>query len=323
MIETIITFLIIGVSIAVVIMANLGENSKKEREITYILLAFLCCFFIATGALIMLASMIDMPYPNEFKPNFIMGAGILFTGAFSIFLLFKNLRKIIAKFIPINPGSVVHAAGLVFAFIVIGSSLTIMFSTDMVSLLEESGGEFQINEAGILAQDAFFIVIALAGIGIFIRRTPDECIKRLNLTIPTAKQLIIGIILIPVFLAFVISYEFIMSQFYPGSAADIEKIMELLLGEPTLLLALIAGLGAGISEEILFRGAIQPRFGIPTTAFLFAVVHVQYPAFWVLIELFIIGVLLGYLKEKTNTTTCIITHSGYDIVVFLSLIYYY
>ena len=34
--------------------------------------------------------------------------------------------------------------------------------------------------------------------------------------------------------------------------------------------------GAGICEEVLFRGALQPRLGLPATALLFASTHVQY-----------------------------------------------
>jgi len=299
--------------IIIAVTANLGEKSRTKKWITYFLLAGLCLFIILEG---MAYLMIDI-FPDlrtfigvaDLEVNFIRGIGIFLTGIFSILLLFKNLRKIIAEFIPINPDSVVHTTGLVFAFILIG-----------FTMFGESPEELQISELDIITQDLLLIVIALVGIGIFIRRNPEECIKRLKLTIPTPKHIIIGIALIPIFFILATAFEYIIYYFNPESLAEIEKITEMMFSNMTLLFAITASIAAGVSEEILFRGAIQPRFGIPFTAFLFAVVHIQYSALWVLIELFIIGILLGLLKRKTNTTTCIITHAGYNFVVFLSLI---
>ena len=43
-----------------------------------------------------------------------------------------------------------------------------------------------------------------------------------------------------------------------------------------VLFALLVGVGAGLGEETLFRGAVQPRLGIAATSVLFASMHVQY-----------------------------------------------
>jgi len=318
MIDIILAFLPL---IIIAVDANFGEKSRTERAITYALLAGFCGIIAFTGILLFIFEVL-FGLTDTGMNLIIMGAGMFLTGIFSLIPLLPGSRIIIAKFIPINPDSVVHAAGLILAFVLIGLSFTMMLSTDLAALFENTPRELKMTEADILLQDSLFILIAFIGIGIFIRRNVKDCIKKLDLTTPPAKQIITGIILVPLFLAFGTAFEFTIAQFYPDSVANAGKIMELLLGEPTLLLAITASICAGVSEEILFRGAIQPKFGIPFTAFLFAVVHIQYSAIWALVELFIIGIFLGILKQKTNTTTCIITHTGYDFIVFVSFMYF-
>jgi CAAX protease family protein len=75
---------------------------------------------------------------------------------------------------------------------------------------------------------------------------------------------------------------------------------------------------AGIAEEIVFRGALQPRFGIVATSFLFATVHTQYGITFASLEVFVLGLLLGWLRSASRSTLPgITTHAGYDLAVGL------
>jgi membrane protease YdiL (CAAX protease family) len=74
------------------------------------------------------------------------------------------------------------------------------------------------------------------------------------------------------------------------------------------------GLSAGISEELLFRGAVQPRLGLVVTAFLFAVAHLQYGLSLATVEILIIGLVLGLVRQRTSTTICMIIHASYNTV---------
>ncbi|NJN55548.1 MAG: CPBP family intramembrane metalloprotease, partial [Anaerolineae bacterium] len=79
---------------------------------------------------------------------------------------------------------------------------------------------------------------------------------------------------------------------------------------------LVLALAAGISEEILFRGALQPVLGKWVTAVLFALVHVQYGLFTpATLALLIIGLALGHLRQRHNTTLVIFVHVGYDFLL--------
>jgi len=93
-----------------------------------------------------------------------------------------------------------------------------------------------------------------------------------------------------------------------------------ILGTITLVTAIIYSLGAGIGEEILFRGAAQPMFGIILTSVLFAVMHIQYFDLLSMSMLFTISVILGYERRFAGTVGCMITHALYDLILFLSVV---
>jgi membrane protease YdiL (CAAX protease family) len=73
-----------------------------------------------------------------------------------------------------------------------------------------------------------------------------------------------------------------------------------------------------VAEEIVFRGALQPRFGLIATAFLFAAVHTQYGITFASLEVFVLGLGLGWLRAASKSTLPgIVTHAGYDLIVGL------
>jgi hypothetical protein len=97
-----------------------------------------------------------------------------------------------------------------------------------------------------------------------------------------------------------------------------EDVMNTLFGGLTTILgAIVLGLSAGISEESLFRGAVQPRLGIVTAALLFTIGHLQYGLTAATLEVFVIGLVLGLVRKRANTTMCIIIHAGYNMVGIL------
>ena len=77
------------------------------------------------------------------------------------------------------------------------------------------------------------------------------------------------------------------------------------------------GLSAGIGEEVLIRGAIQPRFGIVIGALLWTVLHIQYDVSFVMLGLFGIGIMFGYQRKYFGTTSAIITHALYNVIVVM------
>jgi membrane protease YdiL (CAAX protease family) len=79
-----------------------------------------------------------------------------------------------------------------------------------------------------------------------------------------------------------------------------------------VLFALLVGVGAGLGEETLFRGAVQPKLGILATSVLFASMHVQYGPSLLLGYVFLLSIGLGVLRERINTTASFLAHASYN-----------
>lgn len=78
---------------------------------------------------------------------------------------------------------------------------------------------------------------------------------------------------------------------------------------------------AGVGEEIVFRGMIQPWLGILTTSFMFIGLHgymsySSWPKVIFGLILLFVGTLLGVLGEYVGLLSAIIAHILYDIVAF-------
>ena len=78
---------------------------------------------------------------------------------------------------------------------------------------------------------------------------------------------------------------------------------------------------AGVGEEIVFRGMIQPWLGIITTSFLFISLHgymsySSWPKVIFGLILFAVGTLLGILGAYVGLLAAIVAHILYDIVAF-------
>ena len=87
---------------------------------------------------------------------------------------------------------------------------------------------------------------------------------------------------------------------------------------------LLISLCAGVGEEMLFRGAIQPFLGIPITSILFVAIHGYLnPRDW---RLSIYGIAmtvgiawLGYLADSRGLLSAIIGHTIIDIYLLMYL----
>lgn len=83
--------------------------------------------------------------------------------------------------------------------------------------------------------------------------------------------------------------------------------------------AVLLGLLAGIPEEILFRGAMQPVLGVFITAMVFGALHAATPAYFVYAT--IAGTFLGLLVEwRGGLWAAIAAHTTIDVLMFLALI---
>jgi membrane protease YdiL (CAAX protease family) len=75
----------------------------------------------------------------------------------------------------------------------------------------------------------------------------------------------------------------------------------------------------GLAEEILFRGALQPRIGLLATALLFTSTHTEYGLSFVTLEVLVLAIGLGLIRRYTNTTTSCVCHIAYNLLVGIGI----
>jgi hypothetical protein len=175
------------------------------------------------------------------------------------------------------------------------------------------------------------VLLAACSIGIFVSRSPGLALKRLGIVKPTGSQVLIGIGILAGSLIYDYLWSLLTHQL-PGNLAG--KLTHYNAGtfaaggggiagagggaalQGSIVLALATGLCAGIGEESLIRGALQPVFGIIPAGVIHGLAHgqfIQTPMFIVQVALW--SVLLGVVRRYTNTTTTMIGHVLYNFVL--------
>jgi membrane protease YdiL (CAAX protease family) len=81
--------------------------------------------------------------------------------------------------------------------------------------------------------------------------------------------------------------------------------------------ALLVAVCAGTSEELVFRGLLQPRFGwlLPNVGF--AAIHAFQYGLDGLVVVFALGTVLAFVRRRWNTTAAIGVHTSYDALLLL------
>ena len=184
----------------------------------------------------------------------------------------------------------------------------------------------RLSPGTILTNQLPFLAIALLGVGVGIRRNLRETLARLGYGPVSFKQL--GIVVLFVGGAFTLSVaaDALFASLQPDLYRQVGEIYDTLFNPRGLspvsavLFALLVGVGAGLGEETLFRGAVQPVLGIAVSSVLFASMHVQYGPSLLLVYVFLLSVGLGLLRKYINTTATFLAHAGYNS---LGIILYY
>lgn len=241
-------------------------------------------------------------------------AVLLVTGAVAGLLIAEPVRVALARVLPIDPRSAVHATALVLSTVLVGSQLASQVSVDVLAQQASTGTA--LGPIDLVAQEVPFLLAALLGVGLFIRRDPRAALDRLGLIRPSGWQLVLGLAAAGAFYAFGNGVDALSHVITPGVAEKVEAANQRLFGQlaDPAGIATIA-LSAGICEEALFRGAMQPRLGILWTALVFTAVHTQYGLSLDAGAVLVLAIGLGLLRRVTNTTTSTACHVVYNTLV--------
>ena len=132
--------------------------------------------------------------------------------------------------------------------------------------------------------------------------------------------------------AYVILYLVLTAYSYAFQISPPEEFIKLMQATPFVLNFLMVVIGAPIVEELLFRGFLFSQLkttklgingSIILTSLIWTSIHLQYDLF-LLIPIFLIGLLLGYLMHKYNSLyLVIIVHAVHNLQATLFIEFFY
>jgi membrane protease YdiL (CAAX protease family) len=233
--------------------------------------------------------------------------------------LLKQVRFALARVTPMDPNSPIDFSGLA---IVLAIAAYLVYT--LVFLAPESGDSSDtVVSAGatvssLIINVVAFVSLAYVAVGYRIYRTGQEATERLGIRVPDLRAIGVGLAaVIPAFV-FSIAGSALTQIFQPEAVDRLEEtVTEMTSGIDNPAGAILLGLSTGIGEEVLFRGAIQPRFGIVIASLFWSLLHVQYELTWVVAGLFAMGIMLGLIRKHFGTTAAIITHAVYNLIIVL------
>jgi membrane protease YdiL (CAAX protease family) len=305
-----------------IILANVLVLRQND---TLNLLFHVLLFFLNVP--IFVAGLIFLVLPPEFLAQFFVPNAspfgntqalgiILMVMAFWGFLVaFRPVRNLIARLIPLDATSPVHSLALLLTGYLIGNTALTLSQGGLDGLAETAE---PVAIGFVVLSELLFAIVALLGVGFLIRRRGGRLLERLGLETPQPLHWLAGVVLIGALVVFQAVAGLIWALLNPDQTELLDTINSLLLQNvDTAWEWFLLALAAGVGEELLFRGALQPVLGLGLTSVLFALIHVQYGFTPFLLVVLILAVVLGLIRRYFSTTIAIFVHVGYDFVLGL------
>ncbi len=203
-------------------------------------------------------------------------------------------------------------ARLVLLSLALAPALMLLWPDLMRLILER--GETLADASALITGLAGQVVLALAAIGLGIDRTWRSSLERLGLERMRGSHWLVAAVGLAALAGLNSGLEAAEGRWFPALAAADKATVDWMVRDLSPALALVLGLCAGVGEEVSIRGALQPRLGLVQSSLVFAMLHIQYTWFGIA-TVALIGLLLGLIRSRTNTTTAMVIHVAYDVLV--------
>lgn len=270
-----------------------------------------------------------------FSPNagggILLGVGLLFLASLiSAAMLFRPVRAMVGRVVPIDPDNFVHKMALpVLTMVLLSSFIPLLIlggRPPLLTLVNGTSGSATSNALTTGPEDLIYqfvwtIPAALVMAGWPIARKFRAALERLGFVKPTRNQVVFGVAA-GVVLAFVASYGIDPGinwvwQTLGWPTTDAAAFEKLLSNVITPVGAILIGVTAGVGEEMAVRGLLQPRIGLIASNLVFTGLHAFQYGLDGLLSVFLIGLILGIIRARTNTTTSAVVHGIYDFTLVL------
>ena len=220
-----------------------------------------------------------------------------------------------------NPSKPVHRTA---AFLLIlGFAMLVGISlTDEVASASE-GAAISLSQALIelAGTGALIMAAAFLGVGWLTRRRLSEVLRRLCLRMPTPREAGISIAAGVGLWFFSMAAVSVWEQAVPAhvfqeQTESARQYFQAFSG--SIVTALLVAVVPAVSEEIFFRGALQPVFGTILTSLFFTLVHLQYGLSPASLILFAVSLGFAWLRLRFHTSAAIIAHAVFNLLPFLA-----
>lgn len=244
------------------------------------------------------------------------GLSLWLSGLIGLILMLPGTRRLAARFLPLDAGRAVHAVALSMVALVL-ANLLFTLGIGLGNLGELISGD-TLNSSTLVevwAQQLFWALLALVGVGWMTRRDLRGALGRLALTWPGGQGMVVAVGLSISAVFGVIALQGIAVLLGFGPDPEVSQLSQELIGPLTqsLVGVLTLGLAAAIGEETLLRGALQPRFGLVATAVVFALLHSNYGITFSTLVVFLLGLLLGLVRHHYSTIASMVVHALYNM----------
>lgn len=243
-------------------------------------------------------------------------------------LLAPALRRSIARRLPLDPDSFVHTVALV-AVVSLGLictvPLVVLGQPPLLALVDQLGeGALGRDSNGLLRDQLYSLVwtvpAGLLAVGFGVQRSFRQALQRLGLVRPSLKQVgaAVGIALLLVGAVQLVGFGIDWLWGVLGwPKTDGEAFNELLSFAISPIGALVIGITAGLGEELAVRGVLQPRLGLVLSNLFFMSLHALQYNWDALLVVFLVGMVCGLVRQRSNTSTAAIVHGSYNFTLIM------
>ncbi|CAN5910808.1 hypothetical protein BH23ACT11_BH23ACT11_07500 [soil metagenome] len=304
----------------------MAQRARKSRNAYVTLVVVLLAFSFlvaAVGVLTAIGLLLRAAGGSGAEQITLVAAGIaaLVVGITGLGLCIPPLRRILGS--PVRnlwwTDPPIFLAMWLFAIVLANNVVSLLIFTQVPNVAEifPTG---RVSPGTILLSEIPYLIIALLGVGAGLHRNLRQTIARLGYGPISVRQL--GVVA-----AFVVG-ALTLSSLANALFAYLQPELHRKVGDLTnslfnaqglspisvILFALLLGVAAGLGEETLFRGALQPVLGIVPAALLFASMHIQYGPSVLLGYVFLLAIGFGLLRRYINTTASFIAHAAFNAI---------
>lgn len=273
--------------------------------------------FVGTGMFLALAFMLGAEGGGADTSALV---GLCYGGAIaSALTLFRPFANALAQ-VWFRVEATTHTMRLAARIVFIGliSAIPLWFATRRLFDTLEVDLSEMLDGAGLGLGLVGYVLLAFAAVGWLLGRDTPAALARLGIRPLTLRHAIVIVVGTAALFAMNGGADLVQRRWFHDLWLEDQRVNQAIVASLLPWEMLVLGLSAGIGEEITLRGALQPRLGLFWTSLLFAGLHVQYSWFGIGVIL-LIGIFLGIVRNRSNTTVAMGIHTLYDIVAVVSI----